>query len=265
MVSSFRSSKAIIARQHRMREQMDNLAKAILKKASIAIIVLTVATACAETPQEGTVKKLIEANMGEGAKVDVVTKTRHSGLFEVQSGGNIFYTDAKGEYVFVGQIFDAKSRKNLTQERLDELNKISLSNLPLDMAMKKVKGDGKRVIAVFSDPNCSFCKQLEGNMKGLDNVTVYTFMYNILSEDSAEKSKNVWCSKDKNVAWDNWMLNGKAASTAPADCVDPGAKVYELGKKLKITGTPTIFFNDGSRISGAIDVKAFEEKFATVK
>lgn len=244
---------------------MNEFAKRCLSRGAATLLVLTMATACAESPKEGTVKKLIEANMGEGAKVDVVTKTRYSGLFEVQSGGNIFYTDAKGEYVFAGQIFEAKTRKNLTKERLDELNKVTLADLPLDLAMKKVKGDGKRVIAVFSDPNCGYCKQLEANMKALDNVTVYTFMYNILSEDSAKKSKDVWCSKDKNAAWDNWMQNGKAASTSPADCADPGAKVYELGKKLKVTGTPTIFFNDGSRITGAIDAKAFEEKFATVK
>ena len=244
---------------------MSNFAKRILKRVSIAVMVLTVATACAETPQEGAVKKLIEANMGEGAKVDVVTKTRYSGLYEVQSGGNVFYTDAKGEYVFAGQIFEAKTRKNLTKERVEEINKVAHSDLPLDLALKKVRGNGKRVIAVFSDPNCGYCKRLEENIKGLDNVTVYTFMYNILSEDSAKKSRDIWCSADKNAAWESWMLNGKPAATASTDCADKGAKVYELGKKLKVTGTPTIFFSDGSRISGAIDAAAFEEKFASIK
>ena len=244
---------------------MEIFAKNILKKASVALMVLTVATACAETPQESEVKALLEKNMGEGAKVDAVVKTSYAGLYEVQSNGNIFYTDAKGEYVFAGQIFDAKNRTNLTKERVAEINKVKFSDLPLDLAMKKVKGDGKRVIAVFSDPNCGYCKRLEQSLKDLDNVTIYTFMFNILSADSAKKAKDVWCSADKNKAWEDWMQNGKPAANAAANCEDPGAKVYELGKKLHIDGTPTIFFADGSRISGAIDAKAFEEKFATIK
>jgi len=245
---------------------MENFAKEFLKRASIAVMVLTVATACAETPQEANVKKLIEQRLGDGAKVDAVIKTPYAGLYEVQSGGSILYTDSKAEYVFIGQVIDAKdTKKNYTKERLAEINKVKFSDLPLDLAMKKVKGDGKRVIAIFSDPNCGYCKRLEQNMKELDNVTVYTFMFNILSADSAEKGKNVWCSADKNKTWENWMLDGKAPSAAAADCADPGKKVFELGKKLMVDGTPTIFFADGSRISGAIDVKAFEEKFATIK
>ncbi len=244
---------------------MDNFAKGLLQKASMALMILTVATACAETPQEASVKKKIELHLGEATKVDAVLKTPYSGLFEVQSGGNVFYTDAKAEYLFVGQVFETKSQRNLTKERLEVINKVKFSDLPLDQALKIVKGDGKRVIAVFSDPNCGYCKRLEANLKELDNVTVYIFMFNILSEDSARKSKNIWCSADRNKAWENWMQNGQEPSSAAADCVDPGAKIYELGKKLKVNGTPTIFFADGTRISGAIDAKTFEEKFATVK
>ena len=244
---------------------MKTCAMDFVKKASTILLVLSFATACAETPQESKVKELLEKNMGEGAKVDAIVKTPYSGLYEVQSNGNIFYTDAKGEHVFAGQIFEAKSRKNLTKERVAEINKVKFSDLPLEMAMKQVKGDGKRVIAVFSDPNCGYCKRLEQNIKELDNVTIYTFMFNILSADSAKKSRDVWCSADKLMAWENWMLNGKAAANAAEKCEDPGAKVYELGKKLKVDGTPTIFFADGSRVSGAVDAKAFEEKFATVK
>ncbi len=245
---------------------MNKLVKQCVNRSAAVLLVLTVATACAETPQEGKVKKLIEERMGEGAKVEAVTKTPYSGLFEVQANGNIFYTDSKAEYLFVGQIIDAKdTTKNFTQKRLAEINKIKFSDLPLDLAMKKVKGDGKRVIAVFADPNCGYCKQLEQSMKALDNVTVYTFMFNILSADSAKISKDIWCAADKNKAWENWMLSGNAPSAGAADCIDPGEKIYGLGKKLRVDGTPTIFFADGSRISGAIDVKDFEEKFAEIK
>ena len=229
------------------------------------VLVLMTATACADSPSEAEVKRLIAQQMGEKAKVDAVRKTSYSGLYEVQAGGDIFYTDAKAQYVFFGQIFDAKSRKNLTRARIEELNKVSFADLPLEMALKKVRGDGKRVIAVFSDPNCGYCKRLEENLKEVDNVTIYTFMYNILSEDSARKSKNIWCAADKVKAWEDWMLNGKQAAPAADKCADPGARVYELGQKLKISGTPTIVFSDGTRVTGAIDAKGFEEKFAAVK
>ena len=246
-------------------KDMNNFASGILKKIGTSVLLLVVATACAETPQESKVKALLEKNMGEGAKVDAIVKTQYSGLYEVQSNGSIFYTDAKAEYVFAGQIFETKSRKNLTKERVAEINQVKFTDLPLDLAMKTVKGDGKRVIAVFADPNCGYCKRLEQNLKEVDNVTVYTFMYNILSADSAKKSKDVWCSTDKQKVWDDWMLNGKVPPAAKEKCEEPGAKVYELGKKLRVDGTPTIIFTDGSRVSGAITAKEFEEKFATLK
>ena len=244
---------------------MDRMTMNFIKRAVIALMVLTMATACAETPQEGKIKKQIEQNMGDNIKVDSVKKSPYAGLYEVQANGSIFYTDAKAQFVFIGNIFDAKNRKNLTKERVDEINKIAFSDLPLDMAMKRVKGDGKRVIAVFSDPNCGHCKRLEANLKEVDNVTIYTFMFNILSPDSATKGRNVWCADNRNQVWEDWMLTGKTPSAPEKACEDPGGKVYELGKKLHIDGTPTIFFSDGSRIAGAIEAKTFEEKFATLK
>ncbi len=239
--------------------------KNLFKKAAMALMVLGVATACAQTPNEAEIKTLLEKNMGDSVKVDKVTKTEYAGLYEVQANGNIFYTDGNAKYVFAGNVIEIQSRKNLTRERAEELSKITFGDLPLDSAIKTVKGDGSRVIAVFSDPNCGYCKRLENNLKAVDNVTVYTFMYNILSADSAKKSKDIWCAKDRNAAWQNWMLQGKAPAAASAKCADPGQKVFELGKKLKVEGTPTIYFADGTRISGAIDAKMFEDKFATIK
>lgn len=237
----------------------------LFKKTALVLMLLGVVVACAQMPDESEVKTQLEKNMGDGTKVDAVSKTSYAGLYEVQAGGNIFYTDGKGEYVFLGQIVDVKSRKNLTRARMEDLSKIKFSDLPLESALKKVKGDGSRVIAVFSDPNCGYCKKLEENLKSVDNVTIYTFMYNILSPDSAKKSKDVWCAKDRNAAWENWMLKGKAPKASAANCEDPGKQVFELGRKLKVDGTPTTYFTDGSRISGAIDAKALEEKFATIK
>jgi thiol:disulfide interchange protein DsbC len=220
----------------------------------------------AETTVEAEIKKAIEPRLGQGVKVDSVKKTPYAELYEVRVGGDILYTDKKGEYLFIGQVYNAKTSQNLTRARIDEVNKITFSDLPLDLALKQVKGDGSRVIAVFEDPNCGYCKRLrQTTLKEINNVTVYTFMYNILSDDSFAKSKSIWCAPDRVKAWDDWMINGKLPPAAPAQCETPNDKVVALGHKLKIQGTPAIFFKDGSRIPGAIDLKGLEEKLSSIK
>ncbi|MDY7545647.1 DsbC family protein [Glaciimonas sp. CA11.2] len=237
-----------------------------LKPLLLAVMLGSLMTAAiAETAQETAVKKLIEPRLGDGVKVDAVAKTPYLGMFEVRVGKDIFYTDAAAKYMFVGRILDAKSSRDYTKERMDEISKVKFSDLPLELAMKSVKGNGKRVIAVFEDPNCGYCKKFRKTLQDVDNVTVYTFMYNILAADSAVKSKNVWCSANRDKAWDDWMLNGKLPATAAASCVaTPNDKVLALGQALGVSGTPTIIFADGSRIPGFIDAKALEEKFASV-
>lgn len=235
-------------------------------KAAIAVVLgLSFATAFAETAQEAAVRKAIEPRLGDDAKVASVSKTPYSGLFEVQVNGDIIYTDAKAQYLFVGRVIDTKTYQDYTKARLDELNKVAFSDLPLEIAMKQVKGNGKRVIAVFEDPNCGYCKQFRKTLEGINDITVYTFMYNILSPDSVTKSRNVWCSANRNKAWDDWMLNGKVPATAADNCVTPHEKVLALGRSMKVTGTPTIIFTDGSRVPGAIDAKALEAKLLSLK
>jgi len=210
------------------------------------------------------IRKALEPRLG-GAKIESVKETPYSGLYEVRVAGDILYTDKKGEYLVIGNVYDVKSSRNLTRERTDEINRVKFSDLPLDKALKHVKGNGKRVIAVFEDPNCGYCKRLrQTTLKEIDNVTIYTFLYNILSDDSFVKSKNIWCAPNRNQAWDDWMLNGKLPPTAPAACETPNEEIAELGKKLRITGTPAIFFTDGSRIPGAIDLKSLETKFESL-
>ncbi len=237
----------------------------IIKLVLAATLGLTAAASFGETTQEAAVKKLIEPRLGPGAKVDSVVKTPYSGLYEVRTGGDIIYTDEKAKYLFVGRVIDTQTYQDYTKQRVDEISKIKFTDLPLASAVKMVKGDGKRVIAVFEDPNCGYCKRFRHTLQEMNNVTVYTFMYNILAADSAIKSKNIWCTADPAKAWDDWMLNGKAAAAAPASCNAPNEQVLALGQKMKITGTPTIFFTDGSRIPGAIDAKALETKFAAIK
>ncbi|MBC7513049.1 MAG: DsbC family protein [Herminiimonas sp.] len=228
-------------------------------------LLLMTTVAIAETAQEQSVRKLIEPRLGEEAKIDSVTKTPYGGLFEIRTGSEILYTDDKAQYLFVGRVLDSKTLQDYTKARQDDLNKIKFSDLPLDSAMKMVKGNGKRVIAVFEDPNCGYCKKFRQTLQEVDNVTVYTFMYNILAPDSAVKSKNIWCTADRGKAWDDWMLNGKMAPTAPANCTSPNDKIFALGQKMHITGTPTVFFADGTRVPGAIDAKALEARLASIK
>jgi thiol:disulfide interchange protein DsbC len=237
-------------------------------KTKLALLVATgLITSCvgAQNSVEATIKKNIEPRLG-GAKIESIKETPYSGLYELRVAGDILYTDKKGEYLVIGHVYDAKTTRDLTRERIDDINKIKFSDLPLDSAIKQVKGDGKRVIAVFEDPNCGYCKRLrQTTLKDTDNVTIYTFMYNILSDDSSVKSKNIWCAPDRAKAWDDWMINGKAAPAAAANCETPNDKVFALGQKLKIQGTPAIFFADGSRIPGAVDQATLEKKLQSLK
>lgn len=233
--------------------------------AAVAGLLLAAAASLASAQTtEANIKRLIEPRLGDGSKVTAVTKTPYSGLYEVQVDGDILYTDAAAKYLFIGRIVDTQTYKDYTKERVDAITAVKFSDLPLDLALKTVKGNGKRVIAVFEDPNCGYCKRFQETLKSIDNVTVYTFLYNILSPDSIVRSRNVWCSANPVQAWDDWMLNGKTTPTAPATCAAPHEKVLALGQKLKVTGTPTIFFADGSRIPGAIDAAGLEEKFKSV-
>lgn len=229
------------------------------------LTLLLAAAACAETAQEAAVRKAIEPRLGDGVKVDSVTRTPYSGLFEVRVDGDIVYTDAKADYLFVGRIINTRTQQDLTRARADDLNKIKFADLPFELAMKMVKGNGKRVIAVFEDPNCGYCKRFRQTLNDMDNVTVYTFMYNILSEDSINKSRNIWCSSDRTKALDDWMLRGKLPENAPASCSTPHDQVLALGQKMRVTGTPTVFFTDGTRIPGAVDLKTLESKLASIK
>jgi thiol:disulfide interchange protein DsbC len=247
-----------------MKENMKTLNKNSLIVSLLMSLVLT--TACAQSDQSATIKKLIGPKLGAEVKVDSVTKTPYSGLYEVKVGGDIFYTDEKANYLILGNVIDLKSKTNLTKIRVEEVNKVKLSEMPLDLAIKQVKGDGKRELVIFEDPNCGYCKKLRHELQKLNNVTIYTFMYDILSADSAVKSKNVWCSKDPVTAWNDMMVDGKAPPDAPATCMtNPHDKILELGKQLHITGTPTIFFKDGSRIPGYVDLAKIEEKLASIK
>lgn len=207
---------------------------------------------------EADVKKAVEAWLGAGApKIDSVRKLGALGLYEVQLDGDLIYTDEKVSHIILGDIVDAKTRKNLTEERKQKLAQIKFSDLPLELAVKQVKGNGKRVLATFEDPNCSYCRKLAKELQGVSDVTIYTFLYPILSPDSTEKAKNIWCAGDRAKAWNDLMLDGK--QPASANCNHPIDKVVAFARKLNIRGTPAMFFADGSRVPGYMPAAMLEK------
>ncbi len=218
--------------------------------------------ACAETEQEAQIHKAIEPRMGKNVKVDEVRKTPYGGLFEIRTNGDIFYTDETASYLIVGKVIDAHSYRDLTKERIDQLAAIRFSDLPLDDAIKVVKGNGKRVMAVFEDPNCPYCKKLHQTLHEVDNVTIYTFLLNILSDDSAVKASNIWCAADPAKTWEDWMSRNIAAAPAKPGCQVPNDQILALGKSLRISGTPTLYFADGTRSSALLSVPELEARLA---
>lgn len=227
---------------------------------SSALICLLFAGGAAHA-NEAAVKKAVEAWLG--GKVDAVRKTNLLGLYEIQSGNELYYTDEKVTLLIDGNIIDTKTRTNLTQERINKLSAIKFSELPLELAVKTVKGDGKRIIATFEDPNCGYCKKLAKDLAGMNNVTIYTFLLPILSRDSVDKSRAVWCAADRAKAWSDLMVNG--TPSAPGTCDAPTEKVIALAQKYNIRGTPTIFLSSGERIPGAVPVAQLEQKLALIK
>lgn len=232
----------------------------------LAAGLLALSQATAETAREARVKALIEPRMGVNIKVDGVSKTPYGGLYEVRTNGDIFYTDENAKYLIVGKVVDTSTYQDLTRARADQLAAIRFADLPLAAAIKTVKGDGKRMMAVFEDPNCPYCRKLHQTLKGIDNVTIYTFLLNILSDESAVKSKNIWCAADRAQAWQDWIEDSKAAPGAPAACPTPNDEVLALAKKLHVAGTPTVYFADGSRTGSAFDARTLEGRLtATVR
>ena len=222
----------------------------------------TAANAAAQVPPalEATLRKnLLERLQGMG-KIDEVRRTPIQGLFEIRVGSDIYYSDAEGNHLIQGEMMDTRSKRNLTQDRVDKLLAIDFKDLPLKDAFVMVRGDGKRKMAAFQDPNCGYCKRFERDLQKVDNVTVYMFLYPILGPDSADKSRNIWCARDKARAWTDWMLNDKPAARADGSC-DTSAltRNLEFGRQHKITGTPTLVFTDGSRVPGAINAAQLEK------
>lgn len=194
-----------------------------------------------------------------GIDIDNVQKSPVPGLFEVQVDTDIVYVDEKVDYLIQGAVIEAKTRLNLTEQRMQQLSAVPFEDLPLDLAIKQVRGDGSRKIAIFEDPNCGFCKQLQKDLVKGKNITVYSFLYPMLSEDSVLKTRDVLCAKDSSKVWYDWMVNG--IEPAENNCNDHNIEeLLKLGSKLSVRGTPAIFFEDGFRASGALPLAQIHQK-----
>lgn len=199
----------------------------------------------------------------DGLEVTEIRPAPVPGLFEIQVGMELVYVDAQVNYVFQGSLVDARTRVDLTAARLQQLSEVPFDTLPIQHAVKIVKGDGSRKLAVFEDPNCVYCKQLHASLASIDNITLYSFQFPILSPDSIMKSRNIWCASDPAEALQAWMLDGKVPETAQCDD-NPIEQVLELGRKLMVRGTPAILFADGSRVNGTLPTDQLRLKLDTL-
>ncbi|QIM48619.1 DsbC family protein [Pusillimonas sp. DMV24BSW_D] len=197
-------------------------------------------------------------NRFPGVEIVAVRRTPFNDLYEVQVGNDLVYSDAEVRFVMQGSLIDAVDRIDLTAKRLHSLNQVNFDELPLDKAIKQVTGDGSRVMVAFEDPNCGYCRRLHQTLTQIDNVTVYTLLFPILSPDSHEKARDIWCAEDRAAAWRQWMLNG--VKPVQRECETPVAEITALARKLRITGTPALFFPDNTRINGAMPLENLRAK-----
>jgi thiol:disulfide interchange protein DsbC len=213
---------------------------------------------------EQQIRSDLQKKIGSNTKIKSVSLSPIPGIYEVLVGNEVFYTDANSKYLIQGEIIEIATGKNITEQKQADLNRIKWSELNPANALKVVRGNGSRQLAVFSDPNCGYCKRLDKSLQQLDNVTIYTYLIPILSPDSAQKSKQIWCSADPQKTYIDWMVNGVTPG-GKSDCATPLDKNMAFAKTYGITGTPTIFFTDGSRFPGAVQIIDIEKKFSSLK
>ncbi len=214
----------------------------------------------AHAQQEERIKAELKKRVPE-APVDAVRKAGYGNLYEVVAGGEIYYTDESASFLLAGSLLDLKTKQNVTEARLRQVNAMKWGDLPLDQAVKITRGNGSRKIAIFEDPNCGYCKRFERDLLGVSDISVYVFLYPILAPDSVEKSKAVWCATDRAKMWLDHMTRD-AAISGDTKCATPIDKILALGKEKRLTGTPTIIFENGERVPGAMTLADFEKKLA---
>lgn len=240
---------------------MNALSRRIATAGLLALSVLAVSPSWAADESADTLASKLK-DMYPATKIERVQRSELPGLFEVVMGRNAAYTDSSGRYFIFGHLFDMKEQRDLTAERVEKAARIAFDSLPLVDAIKTVRGKGERVIAVFSDPDCPFCRRLESELDKLDNVTLYTFLYPLegLHPESKTKAVAVWCAKDRSGAWSELMRSGKLPSKTACD--NPVERNIQLGQRLSIQGTPTLISSDGRLLPGAAPRERIEQWLA---
>jgi thiol:disulfide interchange protein DsbC len=243
----------------------------VIRSMTAGALIALAATVSAQTPPPATAVPLSSAEeqavrsaLNKSFNITPTSITRTSfGWYEVAAGGSLAYVDPTLRLLFNGSVIDMATKQNLTEARRNELLRVDYAALPLQQAIKLVFGDGKRQFVTFEDPRCGFCKRLHrDSMRDLTDATVYVFLYPILSADSTAKARAIWCSKDRVAAWTAWITKDVVPAAPPEDCAAPIEQNVALGRRLGITGTPTIIFQDGSRLPGAADGKAIEARLS---
>jgi len=214
---------------------------------------------------EVVIRKNLNERLAGLPKIEEVRPSPMTGLWEIRIGNEVRYTDATGSYLIEGDLIDLKTRRNLTEERVAKINSVDFASLPLKDALVWKNGTGKRRIAVFADPNCGYCKRFEKSLQEVKDITVYTFLIPILGGDSPDKSRAIWCAKDPQATWLAWMLENKLPAKPAAGC---DASVIErnlaLSRKIHVTGTPAVLFEDGSRAPGALSAEQLDRRLQAI-
>ncbi len=238
----------------------------VLSLAAAATLMGGMVVSAAALADEATIRKNIAERLPNFPKIDEVSKSPIPGVWELRVGMDLVYTDDRGDHIIQGTLFDTKARSNLTEKRIEKLTAVAFDALPLKDAMVAKQGDGSRKVAIFADPNCGYCKRFERDLLAAKDVTIYTFLYPVLGEDSTDKSRAIWCTKDAQATWRAWMIDGKAPPKTMGNCdTSTVDRNVAFGQKYRITGTPAIIFEDGRRVPGAIPAAQFEKNLAEAK
>lgn len=226
-------------------------------------------SAWSATPTSASVEQTIRERLAQRIpgipQIDEVRKGPVPGLFEVRIGTELVYTDATGDHLIRGSIVRTSDRQNLTELRQEEIQRVPFAAMPLTNAIKRVSGNGQRRIVVFADPNCGYCKRFEREIADVPNLTVYTVLVPMLSQDSVDKSQAIWCAKNPLNSWHDWIIRNKAPAKVDSTCPAPLRANLEFARKHGISGTPTIFFEDGGRVGGAMPLADFNERLAAAE
>ena len=242
-------------------------ARALFTAACVAALLLTGAAAprsarAQDAQTQQTIRRNIHDRLPKMPAIDEIRKSPIAGLFELRVGRDIFYSDANGDYLLTGEMLDTRNRVNLTEARLDQVFKQDLAQLDWRNAVVWKKGKGQRRLVVFADPYCGYCKRLEQELQKLDNLTVYTFMVPVISEDSPAKIRDIWCAPDRVTAWRQWMLDNVSPPRAMGQCEAPLKANLQAYDHFQVHGTPGIFFEDGSRSPGLLPAAEIEQRLS---